>query len=76
MCEGWWWLGCTTQDHHLTEGPKWTGALWRPMHSGGETVGLVCSADGPGLSSPPAAAAAAAARHLQAGMALEDDGDW
>ena len=39
--------------------------------SGGETVGLVCSADGPGLSSP-AAAAAAAARHLQAGMALED----
>ena len=41
--------------------------------SGGETVGLVCSADGPGLSSP--AAAAAAARHLQAGMALED-GDW
>ena len=42
--------------------------------SGGETVGLVCSGDGPGLSSP-AAAAAAAARHLQAGMALED-GDW
>ena len=40
--------------------------------SGGETVGLVCSADGPGLSSPAAAAAAAAARHLQAGMALED----
>ena len=43
--------------------------------SGGETVGLVCSGDGPGLSLLTTSQPASQASPHQAGMALED-GDW